>query len=56
MKSVLPDKFDLSKLEAVGDVNRQDHTLASHFILTRRARTKPAKQGREMTGLMAIGP
>jgi hypothetical protein len=56
MQGVLSDELNLSKLETIGDVNRKDHALPGHLVLTRGARTKPAKKRSQMPRLMAIRP
>jgi hypothetical protein len=53
---ILPHQFDLSELESIRDMNRQNDALACHLILAGRARTKTAEQRGEMACFMAVRP
>jgi hypothetical protein len=56
LKCVLPDEFDLTELETVGNVDRKNDTLARHLVLTRGARAETSKQWRKVSRFVAVFP
>src|SRR5437016_6506685 len=56
LKRVLPDELDLSEFQIVRNVDRKDDSHAGHLIFAGCAGTHPAKSGRGVMTLLAIGP